>query len=668
MKKQNELDVIVPIILDANHASEESIVNLLLSQRRLYGFNKFILVAPTARWRAKNFPEQSVWEDLAHKFLRIKNQVKPRGISLGWLVGITLKSGGDKKFSPMVKGDGSQTPFSSCPLDQNFKNQFAKNVAEFAKIAKPEFIHFEDDFSIFASTFSDGCFCPCHLEELKKLTGKAYSREQLVEIFIKNTPDSYDLKEKFKKISKDSLVEFARAVRRKVDECSPEIPLGLWQSGGLIKDGNATEEIALALAGENHTPSVRLAGCFYCGGDSLTIPKALFEGLYHKQSFSTAINCYYEADTFPHTRFFSPAKQLKSMLAISLSYGSVGAIYHSCGHLDYPDEEQVYGRTYRLERKRFNEIYSIIKDCELDGVSLNFDAFWNTELNVPSPLWLNCLSRFGVPYTTKESKVKFLDKVGAETLSHDQIVKALSGGLILDGESAKILCERGYSKYLGVTLGDDITLNSSLGYDLFAHEVIRDEFVEDGKGKLMHPAHFFAPSGMGKNLAITISDKDVEIISDIYTGFDEYVCPAAARFVNALGGRVVVFGITTHKNLSQALLNYRRQGLLGRLIRWCGGDYPLVKNNANVFMVFNRPKDDNADFKAILTLTLLAEEKLKEFSLSLPKNLSGYKIKLLKSNGKWAYCSAVQTDDGVTIKKTIDYLEPTYLLITNEKL
>ena len=668
MKKTKELDIIVPVVIDGEDNTEEEIIAGIKEQNEKFGFTRFILGIPLGRWRSVGYPSESVWVEDAEKFLRIKTALQPFKIECGWLVGTTIKAGRDKRFKPMIKADGSETPFSSCPLDENFAERFSKNIAAFAKTARPSFIMFEDDYSVTASTFSEGCFCEKHLAAFAERVGKHYTREELNAAFNEKTDEALELRKAFRRLSSDSLSGLAGRVRAELDTVAPEIPLGLWQSGGLGDDGDATESILKQMAGKEHVPMVRAAGSFYCGGNALDIPTVLFNLLYLKQHTSEETLVYQESDTFPHTRYFISGKRLCAMLAVGVSYGCMGAIYHSRGHLDDGNEETCYGAELKRESKRLNALYNALKGCTVTGLGVEYDAFYNTVDNIRVPLWVKAVSRLGLPFTTLKSNVLLWDKVQATHASDEKIRKALSGGLMLDGAAAKILCERGYKEYLGVSVGEDISEGKNLRYDLLAREKICEKYADEGKGKYMHSAHMLSTVGNGKMLKLNVENDSLEVLSENYDGFGNYISPATVFFKNSLGGRVAVMGLTLEWNFSQALFNYRRQRLFDKLIGCSGEDLPFIKEQPNVFLILNTPKEgEGKDFSGILTVINLAEDALREFTLHLPKSWQGAEIKKLAASGAWSFANAEKTDDGAVIKEKLNYLSPMYLMFKDRK-
>lgn len=661
----NDLEIIIPISLELDAPTKESIVSEILEQNQRYGFTHFMLATPCGGWRSYQYPPQSHFIERANMFLEVKNTLALHGIVCGWWNTLTIKSGPSEEFVRMTRSDGSQTPFASCPLDKNFQNRFAQDVALFAQIAKPAFIFMEDDYSIHAASGYYGCFCEHHLAEFAKRTGKAYTRKELVEIFQSATPSAMTILKQWNELAKDTLVLFSKAIRTEVDKLSPEIPIGYMQSGAADADGNCTEEVSRALAGENHTPFSRLHGTFYCGGDTVRIPQVFHHPLYSRQHIGKNFRFYHESDTFPHTRYFTSGSQMRIIMSTAYSFGFDGSTFQTQQLLDDANEEPTYGLMFAKERKRFNTLARITRACQVKGVNIAYDPFWNSvDDYAQPPVWAYCLPRLGIPYTTLPSNVVCLDSIQAKRLDKESILNYLSKGVFLDGDAAKILCERGFSEYLGVAVEDDIA-SGRFEYDLGARETIRPNFIPKNKGRNMPIAHMYACGKNGKLLRLRVIDEKCEVISDAYTFRQEYVCPAMSRFENKLGGRIVVMGLTLKNNESQALFNYRRKHLFEEMLVWCDNSLAFVKDSPDVFCIMNEAISPKiSGFKGLLTITNLCFDPLENIALHLPNEWrTDSKFYLLDINGEWTNAEISLTNDGIIVNTPLQGHESVYLLI-----
>jgi len=665
MKKTNLIDIIIPISLELDWPTEESIVSEILEQNREYGFHKFALAAPCGGWRSVGYPPRSHFEERAKLFVKVKEKLEQFGIICGWWITATIKAGASEEFTRIVRMDGSVSPFSSCPLDPEFRKRFSQDVALFAEIAKPAFIITEDDYSVFASAPGYGCFCNHHLEEFSLRQGKEYTREALISEFEKKTEESFQLLRAWRELAKDSLVGLAKEIRTAVDKASPEIPIGYMQSGCADNEGDCTLEIAKALAGKKHTPFVRFFGSFYGGVAVEKIPCKMFHPIYGRQHTKEDMIFYHESDTFPHTRFHTSGAEMRAIMAVAYSAGFDGSTFQTQQLLDYGNEETAYGKMFATERKRFDKIYQVVNQCCLEGVELCYDPFWNTvDKTCLCPEWTQAISLFGIPYTTKEADVAFWDKYQAMYCDDKQIKKYLSKMLFLDGEAASVLCERGYGEYLGIHVGEDIA-TGMLGYDLGAREVLCEQYRVEGTGKHMPIAHMFANGKNGKLLKLEVIDSSCEIISEAYTFQKKYIAPAMTKFTNKLGGRVIVMGMTLNGNYSQSLLNYRRQRLIQQLVSEYCDNFVYVKEVPRVYTIMNTSKKEAASgFKGMITLINLSSDHAENCKIHLPlKWRDIHQIQQLDLKGDWIDIGWHRTEDGIELECTLEYLMPMYLLL-----
>lgn len=666
-ENKKELDVIVPIALDLDWPTYESVVDDILYLNKEYGFKSFALACPGAGWRSKNYPSIEVFENLAKLFRRIKDTLTPYGIECGWWMTVTLKGGPSDKFSRVVKPDGSETVISSCPLDPNFIEYFSDCIYSFSKIAEPAFILTEDDYSVVAASYNKyGCFCDYHLKEFEKITGKAYSRKDLYDLFESHNPEGASLFKKWGELMKESLIRPIKAAREKLDKILPDVPIGYCESGACDKEGECTEELSIAMAGKNNIPFSRIHGAFYGGGDTKDIPKAMFTGIYFKQHVKSKFNSYYEFDTFPHTRFFNSARQMGVFMSTAYSHGYIGGLFQVQQLLDNPNEELVYAKLYTKERARFNALHIAVQDCIQKGVEVFYDPFYNnydeTVMSGRCPLWVKTATMFGIPFVTTKSDVAFWDIRQAKYADHETVMEYLSKGLILDGDAAKELVRRGYGEYIGVDLGENVIDGNNLFYDLGAREIIKDGFIPESKGRNMPPAHMYAPSN-GVLYKMTPTDEKCEVISELYDFQKNFISVAMTRFENSLGGRIVVMGETINNNLSQSLYNYRRQKLIQNLITWCSDTNVYVKDAPAVYVIHNETKNPSEKgFSHLLTLTNLCEDEINSINVYLPPYMRDLKeFAYLDIDGVFKEINLRKTEYGIEIPYTLNYCESLYL-------
>lgn len=672
-KKKYPFEIMVPVQLEQDNPTNDEVVASCLELYEKYGLKSFILAAPAPSWRGKHYPPIEHYEMQAERFAQIKARLAPKGIKCGWWVGITMKGGPSEEFIRMTRFDGSETPFASCPLDPNFKRAFAERIGRFCKIARPDYIFTEDDYSIHAAAFKYGCFCKYHLAEFARREGKSYTREELVARFTKGEPDDVELLRRFRDLMRDSLVDLAKAARAEIDRYAPEVPMGYDQAGSCELDGDCTEAVCRAMAGENHTPYSRIHGAFYNGIDPKLIPERLFNSLYTRQHIKGDFKFIHESDTFPHTVFFTTGPEMKTLMGSVYSYGYEGSIHQVQQLLDAPNEETTFAKTCRAEYKRYAKVCSLSAECEVRGLEISYDPFYHTLPTETThmtadkfPVWLQPVSRLSMPHTSLRSDIVMIDAVCARYYTDEKLKDIFSRFVFVEGDAAAILTERGYADLMGTRVTKKNVAEGPLTFDLGARDVIRESFRTPGKGKNMPSTHMFSNGWCGTLYEMSsISDK-AEIISDLYTFENEYVAPTMTLYKNDLGGRVLVMGMTLSKNNSQSLYNYRRQRLWQNIIeRYCD-KFAFVKEAAHVYVIMNEAKNEQASaFFGMLTLTMLAHDTVDSPSIHLPKSWRDFKtLRAVSRSGALTKVSYTRTDDGLTLTSPLKPLEPVYLVFS----
>lgn len=669
-----KLDIIPTLCWVAGGLSNEEVISDILEQHTDCGLNKFLLIYPNSGLVTTGMPPVEEYRRGGKVFRQIKEAVAPHGISLGWWLTTSVNSGPVPEFQRLVKPDGTLPPYSNCPLCSNFRKRLSESVAAFAEEGTPDFIFFEDDFSICAQTNNMGCFCDEHLAEFSRREGKTYTRETLVPILRDKTPEALEINRHWRELIKDSLVGLATAIRTELDKKNPEISIGHMQAGSSDWEGDSTEAIARAFAGPNHTPYTRYFSCLYGRDCANELPDALFNPLYKIQHTGKNYRFYHESDSWPHKRFFRSSAYMRACMGAVYSMGYDGSTYNNVQYLDNQNEDKAYNMMIDAEFKRFNEAHNIAKKCNIKGACLEYDPFYSTVYgDGKSPAWLDYLAQFGIPVTTDSADVKFWDKTQAQYMDDDAVMKALSKGLFLDGEAAKCLCERGYGKYLGVSVTEPICKNSffntfspdadPLSYDFGAREIICKDFRDDGKGFVMDAGYGYSPNGVGDIMRINVTEPECEVISELYNYKRECISPVMTRFKNSLGGKVVVMANTL--GCEYTIINYRRQRLIQKLILWCNDEIVFIREAPSVFVIMNEALDSlNCGFKGMVTLVNLCEDSLSDVKLHLPEKWCDLnEVCILNRDGEWCLIPFELCDQTLVLKERLRYLEPMYILI-----
>ena len=656
-----ELEIFVPVSLDGDHKDARSIAGSILTQYNAYGFKRFCLSMPRGGWRSVSYPPREFFEKKADLFLQVRSLL-PREISCGWWHTLVLKSGPTPGYTRILRLNGTEAPFSSCPLDPAYRKRFAEDVAFVLAKAHPDFFITEDDFGI-SCHGGLGCFCKHHLEEFARREGRYYSREELEILFTERKAESRELLRRWETLSADSLALFAAAIREEADKLTPEIPMGIMDPGCSEKDGNSTEKVARAIAGKNHTPFARFHGTFYCGENIPNIPWALFHALYAKEHIKGKFRFIHESDTYPHTRFYTSGASMRAMMGAIYSCGYDGSVFQTQQLLDDPDEENTYGTMFMKERTRFNALSRHVEGCTLEGVRIFYDPFEKSNFPKNDPEWLRVMSSFGIPYTSKESvKIVCISGEQLRFVPAEKIRELLSGSVILDGDAAKLLTERGFSELLGAEVTEPL-IEGNARFDLGAREELSPDILPELKGRQMHRADMYCPHGTGLLYRVKITDPACEEITKVINFKGEYTAPGMTFFRNALGGNVVIYATALANHFGSSLFNYRRQALIQELLIRCGTSFPMVRKAPKVFLTVNVPQKEK-EFRRLITAINLAADPLEELELYLPEELRDCNdFSYLDQQGQWQKTAFEKLPEGVLLKHRFNCAEPVFIAV-----
>lgn len=670
---RKKLDIIPCMNWGESWLTKEDVIKAILEQHRECGYTKFIVHYPSAGWFAVGHPPIEVFREGGEIFREIKAALKPYGISLGWWFRMTVNSGPTPGFQRIVRPNGTLPPYSNCPLCPNVRKTVSKSIATFAEIGKPDFIFLEDDFSIGAQTGGMGCFCDAHLAEFSKREGKTYTREELVSVLNERTPEALEINKRWRELMKDSLVGFASAIRAEVDKKSPEISIGHMQPGSSDREGDSTEAVARAMAGPNHTPYARLFSCLYGVESPNNLPEAMFNTLCKKQHTGENFLFYLEGDAWPQSRFFRSGNYMRACMGTVYSYGYDGATFNNTQFNDKQNIEKAYNKMLSKEWTRFDEVSYIAKQCEIEGVNLQYNPFNVSVYGGEIPSWLTKLSLYGIPVTTKDASITFLDEYQARGMDHESVIKAFSKGLFLDGAAAKILYDRGYGEYMGVEVGDQLCKNAyfntfsadadPFSYEMGGKEVLCKKFQKEGEARHIGASGYgYSPTGVTGRVALKVSDPECEVISELYRFNKEFVTIARTRFENKLGGKVLVSGLVLGAKFRET---YHEQRVIQEQMLWCSDDVVFVIGEPDVYTIMNVAKNPiDSGFKGMITLTNLCEDNLESFSVHIPQKWSDASEFLrLGQDGEWYKLNCEFDGATLQIKENADYLDPVYILV-----
>lgn len=600
-----------------------------------YGFRRFFLCGPGIETRLTGMPDLSAYESIGKRMNELKEAVQGTDIEINWWCAPTIGCGVGSPFQHLVNWNGTVSENANCPLDTEFRKDFAAKIAKVAEIAHPDVILFEDDLRfMWHMGISKGCFCPLHMKEFSRILGREISREELVRYFQEDKPETQPERRIFAELAKKSFQIFAEEVRKAVNAVAPETRLALCESAATDCDGYHTINTARAFAGGTK-PLVRVFGTTYsCANGSFQILSCLEHTMYTAERLPEDFEWMHESDTYPHTRYFMSATTLEALIHSAMAFGADNSLLYAAQYADDPVEDTGYFEMASRNTKRFSAISDFSKKGHFEGCRLIYDPA-SLSLKFLSPAGsggsgfasgFGMFGRFGIPFSTRYGSPAVLFGQTADVLPDDEIRAILSDAVLLDAEAAEILEKRGFGEYLGVR-------TERLEKYNFSFEKIADipEF-QHIKGRLIYNLAF-QPAGGEKALYLKlIPEQGCDVLSYYGNQIQPELQPGMVRFTNHSGGRVCIIASCLSGNNSSNIYSYRKKEMVRIVLEWLRGEsFPAtVRNAPNVWLLCRKTETE-----LIFYLTNLTADIMDGLDLRIPADLEDAEFEELDLNGNW---------------------------------
>ncbi len=672
-------DPIVPFNLI--ESKEDELLDDLIRLKKETGIHRFIIVWPWFIAQSRGLLPVEEYRQFGERLRKAQEKVAPYDIQLGWWCAPTLK-GAINHFpdhqnpaSPYyfqnivditgrVAVDTMMNYSSYCPLDQNYRSYFSNCIKAVVEIAHPFVVFFEDDYELsnHQPDISYGCFCPKHIKQFSEMMGEDFTREKLVEIFNSGGDKAAKYRLAWADLSRQSLVEMAKDIRKAIDQANPHTRAGLCQSGVADFDGNFTGPVSLALAG-NTRPLVRLYGATYGSDDPKCLPVISYHFGYTRHNLPKQVETIHESDVWPHSRFFVSAEKLRSYISLAMLYGLDGSLSYITQYLDGPLEDKGYQHMIRENWLFFEALKKVGKTSSPVGAIIPFRPERHAFTPLPDPPrrpysgtspWVKLLGQLGIPYAFDGDGVPVLAGEDVYGFSEKEIKKILSRGAIFDSRAAEILAQKGYSDLIGTDV-TDVDKPSRVKYESLSEDnPWRDNTEGDymyfwGLGKL--------PGGERNQVKKLLPLKGTQVVSSFLDGNESFVSPAMVLYENTLGGRVAVMAYDLAGTSGSSLLNYKKKEQMCGILEWIGGkNLPIyVQEQPNIFVIalenesglYHTAAIFNMCLDKISSLHIIIDEKWKTDNISLLED-DGHWVKLNdvsfkdRGNGKWEFHAPVE--------------------------
>ena len=625
---------------------------------RKYNLNRIMLFWPPKSDRLVGLPQVEDFARTGQAVAQLKKML-PDKVELNWYFGSTLKTGAG--FTSVTDCRGNKAQYSSCPLDEAFKKRICDGVGAFVREAHPAMLLLEDDFQLGGHPgLWFGCCCDLHLAKFNALNNSNYTREDLLNIWAVSSPESIALRLKYIRFCAGTLVDFAREISQAAEKEDFHTRLGICQDGSWPRDGNATVQLARALAGKNR-PFVRLYGSFYAVDNPIDFPEMEVLARYCNEHFPEDIECFMEVDTYPHTAYFSSGGKVRTLGCQSLFSGGDDFLYWAVQFANNPLEEKAYLDFWKTSAKKLQ----VLKKESAGRRNVGPQLFFNPDAPAAVPCdgrsnfhvrtpWSEVLGRMGIPYTTKEAPCTLLSsREDILILSDQEIKNLLAKGLIIDGSAAQALLERGYGEYLGVKLASGTSRLPSLERVLANDEEIYNPLLAPGGSQKGSSAFDFEPL------------PGAEVLTVYESSPHDVTGTGMVRFVNALGGRIVVIPLTLPTG-SCNIFCYRKQRMLLEQIQWCSGKTleAAISDVANIWLSASVDEKGNT---LLLSVVNLSPDQRKKITVTVDPAFAGATGEVLRADGKWKVVPIKRSENDLTFKLDFATLDPVIIKLTSDR-
>lgn len=479
------------------------------------------------------------------------------GLKTGVWIGQTIGHGGwrrsGKPFPNIININGIAEGSTCCPLDEGFIQTVCDGVEKIAK-AGAKWILVDDDFRMGWRSGTVGCFCPRHIGEFCKIMGKQMSREEIAKKVFTGPPSRY--RDEWLRLTGNSLIRLAAAMREAADRVDPNIRMGLCACCSTWDiDGVDSYTITRIFAGKNR-PFLRLIGAPYWTRGMRKRLAYIIELERLELSWTDEdIEIFSEGDTYPRPRYQTPASYLEgfdtALRADGRFYGILKYMF------DYTADFR-YETKYADLTERNRELYAGIDELfsGLSSVGVNVVRAMRNLSGADLPETVD--SSFITNYFFYPSSLQFLtDNSIPVTYNNPDFPSIIFGqdarsagseylknGVILDAPAARILQEAGIDTGI-----DSMTEAPGAFLEYYIDE---DQYVS-----------------VSGRLYYDIKTKDgAKILSSLHT--DNGIITGAYLYENRSGMRFLVYAFDGYacRDAAGVFRCYCRQRQLGRALDW----------------------------------------------------------------------------------------------------
>lgn len=501
------------------------------------------------------------------------------------------------------------TGFRRCPSDPAFLGYVYRLAREVAK-ARPAFVLTDDD--IRAYSHDAECFCAHHVALLNDRLGTDWSADE-ARAAVRDSMIGDRTYETFLSLQREMIDNVARTLRAGFDSVDPTLRCGTSMPG---EEPRWAADAACLLAARGQPPTMRVCNGLYLEG----APKTLYANVLRTHAkIALAAGrvpvLIEEADTYPQNLWSKSAVSFYSKSIVSVMCGMTGVkLWFVGAHAaDGTPVDEKYLDILARHRGQLPALVRALRGMVPAGLAVPLSRRFNTwhpagdhaELGCCLPTWADRFAGpFGLPFFATENLsmdvvYTLMGRANVAKFTDEQLLALFRGRLLVDGEAALALCERGFSREMGVCAE-----KASLSFD--------GECVAGGAR-----LRFRTTPGTPRLVPLTGASVLSTLVAASWNGeADAPVAPGAVFFANAGGGRVVTTAFHANVSAGQSLNDGRKTWLLVLLNKL--GWNNVHAENAQHVLVQERVRKDGTE---VVSVTNLGYDPLTPVKLSLPEGL-----------------------------------------------
>jgi len=528
-----------------------------------------------------------------------------------------------------VDFDGAVFAETYCPLDEGLQQYLADMYATLARVEGIDNIWIDDDFRY--KTKAGQCFCPLHLGELAKDTGRDWTRPELVEALPSTSLVPSDLAVTWGRVQDRGLVACARAIADAVHRAAPNVRIGFMPPSGDVSfyGAECVSEIGRVL-----NPSKRgLARPEYGAYNDLDrVAWSAYRPTWAmKRAFGDSYEGWPELETWPGTGYNHSARVAQMKLAWGAIHGYVSTTI-STARVDKPMLKAIANA-----KKQIAQITPFVtsSDWQARGVSLELSE--NTlglrttvDVLTDEKFAARLVGRTGLPLWPEGGCGRIL--VGNSPLARrEDLAQFAREGMILDRDAFAVLEAMGRDDIAG-----GARLAPRTGYAA-AERFTESELNGKAAGLEVSLAGF---SPVRESLPMfQLPDSPEFTVLSRFQDQGRQPMGVSLWARQWADGKIVVLPFSLGEpGTEQGFLTAVRKSQVEALLAWLtGSELPARLGFAEAYDVQIVYRQHCAGDRLFLGLANFGLDDATEFSIYLPllDGASAAEVRVLDSKGKW---------------------------------